>query len=96
MSIILFLILSIVQYSIGISIAAVNDAITLEQYQQVKLGWTRDQVTQFVSGPGTLVISVPESPSDRNNIIVQYKGSIPSNVLQRQSTVAFSFSNGIL
>ncbi|CAF1278950.1 unnamed protein product [Rotaria sordida] len=96
MSIILFLILSIVQYSIGISIAAINDAITLEQYQQVKLGWTRDQVTQFVGGPGGLVISVPESPSDRNNIIVQYKGLIPSNVLQRQSTVVFSFSNGIL
>ncbi|CAF3605874.1 unnamed protein product [Rotaria sp. Silwood1] len=74
-----------------------NNAITLERYQQIRLGWTRDQVTQFVGSPGELIIpEEPISPSNRGNIMVQYQGSILSNVLERESTVIFSFNNGIL
>ncbi|CAF1025283.1 unnamed protein product [Rotaria sp. Silwood1] len=74
-----------------------NNAITLEQYQQIRLGWTRDQVTQFVGIPGELIITEePISPSNRGNIMVQYQGSISSNVLERESTVIFSFNNKIL
>src|SRR5690348_7739996 len=94
MSIVALLILSILQYSSGISIASIstkttgNNAITLEQYQQVQLGWTRDQVTQFVGSPGTVV----PSGTDPNIILVQYRGP-SSNIV---AVAGFSFMNGIL
>ncbi|CAF1119105.1 unnamed protein product [Rotaria sp. Silwood1] len=95
--------LSIIPYSSGIEVASAftkttgNNSLTLEQFQQVQLGWTRDQVTQFVGRPGKLITpQTPISPHNRNTIIVHYQGSIPSNVLQREPTVTFSFYNGIL
>ncbi|CAF3146283.1 unnamed protein product [Rotaria sp. Silwood2] len=95
--------LSIILYSSGTEVASAftkttgNNSLTLEQFQQVQLGWTRDQVTQFVGRPGKLITpQTSMSPHNWNTIIVQYQGSIPSNVLQRVPTVTFSFYNGIL
>ena len=50
--------------------------ITLQQYNQLEIGWTRDQVTNLVGNPG--IVTSESGTSNTTSINVQYQPAISS------------------
>ncbi|UJR11911.1 hypothetical protein I4U23_016089 [Adineta vaga] len=73
------------------SAPTVNNKITLQQYNTIQIGWTRQQVTQLLGGNGTTLSQTGSQGSPIQFTMVQYTGS-QSTI----SVVIFTFQNGIL
>ncbi|CAF1557338.1 unnamed protein product [Didymodactylos carnosus] len=72
-------------------VAAVNNKITLQQYSMIQIGWTQQQVTQFLGGTGNIVSQAGTSGSPFYTTIVQYT-SAQSSI----ATASFTFTGGSL
>ncbi|CAF1399844.1 unnamed protein product [Didymodactylos carnosus] len=72
-------------------VAAVNNKITLQQYSTIQIGWTQQQVTQFLGGTGNIVSQAGTSGSPFYTTIVQYT-SAQSSI----ATASFTFTGGSL
>ncbi|CAF1203919.1 unnamed protein product [Adineta steineri] len=71
--------------------APTNCTITLQQYTTIQIGWTQQQVTQFLGSPGIIVLEVGTSGSPYQIISVQYSGQQSST-----ATASFLFMGGSL
>ncbi|CAF1158007.1 unnamed protein product [Adineta steineri] len=71
--------------------APTNCTITLQQYTTIQIGWTQQQVTQFLGSPGIIVLEVGTAGSPYQMIAVQYSGQQSSG-----ATASFLFMGGSL
>ena len=61
--------------------------ITLKQYTTIKIGWTQQQVTQLLGGPGTIVAQSGKPGSAHQVTLVRYPG-----VKSSKSFASFTFT----
>ncbi|CAF1160348.1 unnamed protein product [Adineta steineri] len=69
----------------------VNNKITLQQYKTIQIGWTQQQVTQLLGGPGNIISQTGTPGLPYQATTVQYFGLQSSTV-----SVGFIFLDGIL
>ncbi|UJR06713.1 hypothetical protein I4U23_011000 [Adineta vaga] len=84
----LLVILSIITLHLD---AATTYTVTLQQYQTIQLGWTQQQVTQLLNGPGTTTSQWGILGSTSYSITIQYLGSQSSSAI-----ASFTFTSGKL
>ena len=71
--------------------AIATNTINLQQYQTILIGWTQQQVTQLLGGPGTTNVQSGTPGSPYYYINIQYAGSQTSS-----ASASFTFTGGVL
>ncbi|CAF1067775.1 unnamed protein product [Adineta steineri] len=73
----------------------VNNKITLQQYKTIQIGWTQQQVTQLLGGPGNIISQTGTSGLPYQATTVQYFGLQSSTARDQVTNLVGSSGNAV-